>query len=323
MPYLQNGRSYFGRLFVRAGTEGNDLQMRKLMESQGWLMPKSGTKLPSGAQASWFYGIGFYWGQSVWPCPQGQTAQCQYSGYPVCLIPWPSRVSQCPDAENKTFNLDGPMFRPIDGTITLEVRTNDKNEPYTKFPPPPDDPWWQHKTWGKSRKPYDRTAWFASVWNGPTGEYSLTYAADALGWTEDFFVADLWAEDGTQLMAGAETVSGGNVTPGAWQFKPAGSTPEFSTQPLAPPVVGMANPASEYCLDHGGSLEIRSDQVGQWGVCKFPDGSECEEWAYMNGECKPASSKSSSGAGKTLLVVGGIAAALGIGYAVWKSQQPR
>lgn len=51
---------------------------------------------------------------------------------------------------------------------------------------------------------------------------------------------------------------------------------------------GLANPASEYCEANGGSIEIREDESGgQVGYCVFPDGSECEEWAYYNGECQP------------------------------------
>lgn len=52
--------------------------------------------------------------------------------------------------------------------------------------------------------------------------------------------------------------------------------------------VGMPNPASVYCEENGGTLEIREDATGgQYGVCIFPDGSECEEWAYFRGECSP------------------------------------
>jgi putative hemolysin len=50
----------------------------------------------------------------------------------------------------------------------------------------------------------------------------------------------------------------------------------------------MANPASVYCMQQGGKLEIRSDaRGGQTGYCIFADGSECEEWAYLRGGCKP------------------------------------
>jgi len=50
--------------------------------------------------------------------------------------------------------------------------------------------------------------------------------------------------------------------------------------------VGMANPASVYCINQSGKLEIRSDEQGnQYGVCIFDDGSECEEWKFFRGEC--------------------------------------
>lgn len=49
---------------------------------------------------------------------------------------------------------------------------------------------------------------------------------------------------------------------------------------------GLPNPASKYCVDQGYELEIRTDESGnQYGVCIFPDGSECEEWAFFRGEC--------------------------------------
>lgn len=54
--------------------------------------------------------------------------------------------------------------------------------------------------------------------------------------------------------------------------------------------VSLANPASVFCEDNGGVLEVRTDsQGGEYGVCIFPDGSECEEWAFMRGECSPGS----------------------------------
>jgi putative hemolysin len=50
----------------------------------------------------------------------------------------------------------------------------------------------------------------------------------------------------------------------------------------------MANPASVYCEEQGYELEIRDEAGGQAGYCLFPDGSECEEWAFYRGECAPA-----------------------------------
>ncbi len=48
---------------------------------------------------------------------------------------------------------------------------------------------------------------------------------------------------------------------------------------------GLANPASVYCLDQGGTLEIRNTDEGQVGYCTLPDGTVCEEWAFYRGEC--------------------------------------
>jgi inhibitor of cysteine peptidase len=50
----------------------------------------------------------------------------------------------------------------------------------------------------------------------------------------------------------------------------------------------MANPASQNCRAKGGRLEIRADQKGnETGFCVFPDGSSCDEWAFMDGKCAP------------------------------------
>ena len=50
--------------------------------------------------------------------------------------------------------------------------------------------------------------------------------------------------------------------------------------------MNMPNPASVYCVQHGNKLEIHSAADGsQSGVCVFPNGSTCDEWAYFRGEC--------------------------------------
>ena len=50
----------------------------------------------------------------------------------------------------------------------------------------------------------------------------------------------------------------------------------------------MPNPASAFCIEQGFTSEIRTAADGsQSGVCIFPDGSECDEWAYFRGECGP------------------------------------
>lgn len=54
-------------------------------------------------------------------------------------------------------------------------------------------------------------------------------------------------------------------------------------QPSAP--VGMPNPSSVYCAGLGYQQETRTDANGEYGVCLFPDGTECEEWSFFRGEC--------------------------------------
>jgi len=70
------------------------------------------------------------------------------------------------------------------------------------------------------------------------------------------------------------------------------------TQPAVPQVksggmgmstsnnVGMANPASTFCVKNGYKLEIRKNADGsEYGMCIFSDGKECEEWKFMRKEC--------------------------------------
>jgi inhibitor of cysteine peptidase len=55
-----------------------------------------------------------------------------------------------------------------------------------------------------------------------------------------------------------------------------------------PDQTGIANPASVYCINNGYNLSIRTASDGsQTGYCVFPDGKECEEWAFYRGECRP------------------------------------
>jgi putative hemolysin len=48
---------------------------------------------------------------------------------------------------------------------------------------------------------------------------------------------------------------------------------------------GLPNPASRYCEDQGGALEMRTVDGGNQGFCKLPDGTVCDEWEYYRGEC--------------------------------------
>jgi putative hemolysin len=64
-------------------------------------------------------------------------------------------------------------------------------------------------------------------------------------------------------------------------------TPQPVTATATLDTITIANPASAYCEEQGGELEIRTAQDGsQYGVCMFEDDTECEEFAYYHGECK-------------------------------------
>jgi putative hemolysin len=72
---------------------------------------------------------------------------------------------------------------------------------------------------------------------------------------------------------------------GALLVAACGSTPAPTAQAGQ---AGLPNPAAVYCEEQGGTIDIREDaQGGQYGVCMFDDGSECDEWAFYRGECQP------------------------------------
>ncbi len=47
----------------------------------------------------------------------------------------------------------------------------------------------------------------------------------------------------------------------------------------------LVNQASVNCTEKGGTLEMRKNKNGQYGVCLFEDNRQCEEWSLMRGEC--------------------------------------
>ena len=81
----------------------------------------------------------------------------------------------------------------------------------------------------------------------------------------------------------------------------SGSAPAKSTVAPATPQAGLANPASVFCGEKGGKVNITTDASGgQIGVCVFPDGSQCEEWAFYQGKCAPGSSRATSASSSNL-----------------------
>lgn len=46
-------------------------------------------------------------------------------------------------------------------------------------------------------------------------------------------------------------------------------------------MIGMANPASVYCVEQGGESIIKQDKDrSEYGICKFKDGKEVDEWEF-------------------------------------------
>jgi putative hemolysin len=62
-----------------------------------------------------------------------------------------------------------------------------------------------------------------------------------------------------------------------------GCQAEATDTPAGPP--GLANPASVYCTGLGYREETRTNDAGEYGVCIFPDGSECDSWDFLAGRC--------------------------------------
>jgi putative hemolysin len=50
--------------------------------------------------------------------------------------------------------------------------------------------------------------------------------------------------------------------------------------------IGLANPASQNCIDKGGTLQnLKRGDGGEYGVCYFEDNRQCEEWALFHKSC--------------------------------------
>ena len=71
-------------------------------------------------------------------------------------------------------------------------------------------------------------------------------------------------------------------------FRNEGCKP-FTPVTTTPKAIGLANPASVNCGKVGATSVIMNNPDGsQYGMCKFPNGTSCEEWALFRNEgCKP------------------------------------
>ncbi|MEB3702601.1 DUF333 domain-containing protein [Candidatus Bealeia paramacronuclearis] len=53
-------------------------------------------------------------------------------------------------------------------------------------------------------------------------------------------------------------------------------------------LLGLANPASQFCVDSGGKVYIeKRGDGGEYGICDLGDNQLCEEWALLRRKCPP------------------------------------
>jgi putative hemolysin len=64
--------------------------------------------------------------------------------------------------------------------------------------------------------------------------------------------------------------------------------PVTTDAPAAPGGAQIGNPASQYCIDQGGTLEMVDETAGQVGYCNLPDGTRIEEWEYFRASQTPS-----------------------------------
>jgi putative hemolysin len=75
----------------------------------------------------------------------------------------------------------------------------------------------------------------------------------------------------------ALTACGGDDTPDATTPDPAVPTID-SAVPTSEQPAQIGNPASQYCIDQGGTIDIVDEAGGQVGYCNLPNGNRVEEW---------------------------------------------
>ena len=76
----------------------------------------------------------------------------------------------------------------------------------------------------------------------------------------------------------ALTLLGGLTACGSDDADPADTTAPADT------ATGLANPASVFCVDQGGAVDIVDEADGQVGYCVLPDGTRVDEWEYYRAE---------------------------------------
>ena len=123
--------------------------------------------------------------------------------------------------------------------------------------------------------------WSIAVWSGDDGrETGQAVATCGEGATVAAYYLDPDTQVWLRWFAGHPEVSNLSVVNDRQGVLALGSA-----QVQATPVPSLPNPASVYCVELGYELRIVDEADGQVGICVFPDGTQCEEWSFFEGEC--------------------------------------
>lgn len=80
--------------------------------------------------------------------------------------------------------------------------------------------------------------------------------------------------------------AGAPSTPVVEAFKTTVRTGRVSVPKVPAQSTSLANPASVYCGEQGGTSVIKKlPNGGEYGLCEFEDDQACEEWAMYRGDC--------------------------------------
>lgn len=89
-----------------------------------------------------------------------------------------------------------------------------------------------------------------------------------------------------QFFAGICMLCGGILLAACTPITPEGTVPAPAPTAEDASDTEIANPASENCIQQGGTLTIETNgSGGEYGVCVFEDNLQCEEWAMFRGDC--------------------------------------
>lgn len=100
-------------------------------------------------------------------------------------------------------------------------------------------------------------------------------------------VSAMWRPDESANCPTDQPISACEVTPAQQRYTVTlNCGVEISQEEAAETPAQIANPASQNCIEQGGTLAIEErGDGGQFGVCTFEDNRQCEEWALLRGDC--------------------------------------